>query len=479
MTPEWWLAKLEARLSDRQGEMQKLNDFYTGDHPLPFLTKAHLPKIRDEFRELLADSRSNFTALVVDAVEERLRVEGIRLSASSDQAADSETWDTWQANNMDSESQIAFVEALVKGVSYLSVWAPEKDGGPASIAVEDPLQTIVGYEPGSNYSRRAAALKVWKDEWTGTDRANVYLPNGIYKYEAAGTEIGGATMSAGDDSSFEDKSRSVVKRASSTSTATSRWKPLEGDDFVTNPLNVVPIVPLRNRPRLLCEGKSELADVYRIQNQINGFLFLLALAGYFGAHRQRWMTGVSLYDEENKPLEPFNAAIDRLWATENPDAKFGDFEQTDLAGYISAIEQKVQHLAVISRTPKHYLLPEGQEPSGDAIKSAEAGLVKKIQGKQRPFGESLEEAIGLARRFEGAGETPVDSEIIWADPQIRTEAEVTDAAIKKFQAHVATWEQTCQDIGYSPQTIARMLAAFGGSAPTPTDPAAPGAPAAA
>lgn len=470
MTPDLWLALLERQLVERQPGMQKMDDFYTGNHPLPFVTRSHQDKIRNEFRQMLDDSRSNFTGLVVDAVEERLRVEGIRLSASADEAADSASWATWQANQMDSESQVAFVEALVKGVAYLSVWAPEDGSAYASMAVEDPMQTIVGYEAGSNFRRRAAAAKFWKD--AGKDRANVYMPDGIYKYEAAGTEIGGASKTGmSGRETFSDAAGSKA----------SRWKPLQNEpDFVANPLgDVVPIVALRNRPRLLVEGQSEISDVFRIQNQINGFLFLLALAGYFGAHRQRWVTGITLYDEENKPIDMFDTAVDKLWASENPEARFGDFEQTNLDGYVNAIEQKVQHLAVTSRTPKHYLLPEGQEPSGDAIKSAEAGLVKKVERKQRPFGEGLEEAIRLARRFEGEGDAPVDSEIVWADPQIRTEAETTDAAIKKFQGRLITWEQACQDMGYSPQAIARMLEAFGGVAPTADQTAAPEEPAAA
>jgi hypothetical protein len=67
---------------------------------------------------------------------------------------------------MDAQSQTAFLESLIKGVSYLSVWADEDGDGKADIAVEDPLQTIVAYEPGSNYRRRVAALKVWLDDVT-------------------------------------------------------------------------------------------------------------------------------------------------------------------------------------------------------------------------------------------------------------------------------------------------------------------------
>jgi hypothetical protein len=442
--PRWWLRRLEKELGGRQGQMQQMNAYYVGDHPLPFLTKAHNAKIRDEFRQLLESARSNFMRLVVDAAEERLRVEGFRLSATGDALTDQESWRIWQANQMDAESQTAFIEALVKGVCYLSVWAGEEF---ASIAVEDPLETVVAYTPGSNYRARDAALKVWADGVNGVRRATVYLPDGIYRFEAPAEPT---------------ESRAPAHSASALESGTA-WKPLggdvdfTGDAFVRNPLGVVPIVPLRNRPRLLCEGESELADVYRSQNLINGQLFLRCLAGYFGAHRQRWAVGLTLHeDEKGNPVEPFDVAIDRLWSTENPETKFGEFEQTDLSGYIKAIEQDVLHIAVTSRTPRHYLIEQGQSPSGDAIRSAEAGLVAKVRRKMRPFGEGLEEAVRLARLFQGEEDAPVDSEIVWADPQTRTEAETTDAVIKQFQAGLIPLEAAQAELGYTQTEIARF-----------------------
>lgn len=437
-SPLWWLDKLEWRLLARQAKMLELDRYYRGDHPLPFLTTAHNAKMRNEFSKLLQDSRSNFMRLVVDVVEERLKVEGFRLSASSEPVADKATWDIWQANQLDADSQVAFVEALVKGVSYLSVWDDVDDDGYPDIRIEDPLQTIVFYEPGTNYRKRAAAVKVWLDDITSERRANVYLPDGIYKFKASAA--------------------SPDIRAIPTPEQQSRilWSEIK-DGFVKNPHGVVPIVPLRNRPRLLVEGESELEDVYRVQNQINGFLFLRALAGYFGAHRQRWAVGLTLMEDPNgKPVEPFNTAIDTLWMSENPATQFGEFQQTDLAGYNNSIEQMVMHIAITTRTPKHYLLPTGQEPSGDAIKSAESGLVKKVERKQRPYGEGLEEALRLARLFAGEKDAPVDSEIVWADPRVQSVAEVTDAVIKKFQAGLIPTEQALEDLGYTQSQITRM-----------------------
>jgi hypothetical protein len=64
----------------------------------------------------------------------------------------------------------------------------------------------------------------------------------------------------------------------------------------------------------------------------------------------------------------------------------------------------------------------------------------------------------LARRFAGEPDSPVDSEIVWADSRIRTEAEITDAVIKKFQAGLIPTEQALEDLGYSQTQIARMAA---------------------
>jgi hypothetical protein len=107
--------------------------------------------------------------------------------------------------------------------------------------------------------------------------------------------------------------------------------------------------------------------------------------------------------------------------------------------------------------PKHYLLPSGQEPSGDAIQSAETALVKKVKKKQAPFGEGLEEAMRLARRFAGES-TPPDSEIVWGDPQTESIGAQSDAVIKQFGAGLIPWEAALEKLGHSQTEIARFSA---------------------
>lgn len=458
-SPWWWLDVLERRQMMRRADLQRMERFYRGDHPMPFLTDAHRGKMRDQFKQLLNESQSNFMRLVVDVVEERLAVDGF---STGDDAADAKADDIWTANDMESASQVAFLEALVKGVSYLSVW-PDQDGdGQPDIRIEDPLETIIAYAPGTAMRQRDAAAKFWLDDLTGDARANVYLPDRIVRFRGAGSILAPSTTVTA--------ANALDMEASST-----RWEMLQEDGEVHNPAGVVPIVPLRNRPRLLLEGESELADVWKIQQQINGFLFLLALAGYFGAHKQRWAVGLTLHEDANgKPMEPFDVAIDRLIYSENPNSKFGEFKETDLEGYIKAIEQKVLHIAVTTRTPRHYLIQQGQSPSGDAIRSAESGLVKKVLRKQRTFGQGLEEVMRLARVLAGEKKPP-RSEVMWARPQTDVESALTDAVLKQFGANLIDQHTALTKLGYTKSEAAAIITATADSSTTtPEAPESPG-----
>lgn len=310
-TPEQWRDSLYPKLTQRAPQLQKFDDYYEGKHPLPFLTQAHADKMKSAFRQLLEESKSNFMRIVIDSIAERLRVEGIRLSASSDPNSDKESWDIWQANQMDSLHTDAIHSSVVKGVSYLSVWEDFNGDGYPDINVEDPSECIVHYAPGTNFRVRDAALKCWRDEVLEAERATLYTPETIYKWtrpigSTLNYKMGESTLPMFDpEVPFRYEPGDVDSQGSvslfygmnSLSGLATSWVPM--GDPVPNPLGVVPIIPLRNRGRLLKEGESEIKDSIHIQRQINSFLFLLALAGYFGAHRQRWAIGLELMEDED------------------------------------------------------------------------------------------------------------------------------------------------------------------------------------
>lgn len=413
-SPLWWLARLEAALGDRQGDVELLGKYYEGCHPLPLTHE----KVRASFQRMLTRCRANWVALVVDAVAERLHVEGFRMDSAD---ADADAWNLWQRNELDAESDLVHNDALVVGETYVTVWNDTDNPETPLITPEHACQMIHEYQPGR---RRvlAAALKIWLDDWTGQRHATVYLPDEIYKYKSP--KEGGA------------------------------WT--EREESLPNPLKVVPVVPFFNRPRLLTGGRSEISDLLDIQDRINKTIFDRMMAAEYSSYRQRYSIGMEIpRDKDGNPQAPFEAAIDRLWMAEDPEVKFGEFSATDLEPYIKAVEADVNAMAAISRTPPQYLLGAMVNLSGDALKAAESGLASKATARARQFGESWEKVIKLAFAVLDDPRAKIDdSEVIWADVETRTEGERVDALTKMATLGVPNpvlWEKW----GATPQEIER------------------------
>lgn len=455
-SPEWWLHRLARRLDDKQAGLDKLQDYYDGRHPLAFAS----PKFRESFGGLFRAFADNFCPLVVDAVEERLNVEGFRLGTAETgsalpgagrstksqelQTADQDAWRIWQANQMDAESQKAHTTALTLRESFVIVWANPDDADTPSMTVETPREVIVALDAG-NRRKRLAALKRWVGD-DGYAYATVFLPDNLWKYRSA------QPYRSGSNVQWEDRA-------------------VEGEPSpLPNPLGVVPVIPLVNRPRLDRTGESEHEQVIPAQDAINKLAADMLVASEFAAFRQRYALNLEVATDPDtgRPIEPFRMGVDRLLVVPppedpqpgDPQVQLGEFEVSDLRPYVSAIELWVQHIATRTRTPAHYLLGQsGAFPSGESLKATETGLVAKVKRAQRHFGEAWEEVMRTAFLVLGDKErgTVQDSETIWADPESRTESEHVDA-ISKMAAlgvpQVALWEE----LGFSPQQIARFQA---------------------
>lgn len=427
-SPGWWLKRLKAKLDARQAELKKYNDYYSGKHRLAFAS----PKFRQAFGGLFDAFADNWTELVVNAVEERLNVEGFRLGRET--KGDRRAWDIWQANGLDADSQIAHLEALICSEAYGLVDPFTEAGQIPEITIEHPTQTIVEYSPGSR-KKRAAALKCWVED-DGRKMSTLYLPDEIWKFEApkSGTTIQSYNL---------------------------RVVPGEAESPLPNPLGVVPVVPLVNRQRWAPGGESEIAQVIPLQDAVNKLVSDMLLASEFGAFRQKWATGLEIPEdpETHQPLEPFKTAVDRLWTSDQEGTKFGEFSATDLQNFVLAIELIVQHIASQTRTPPHYFYLKGNFPSGEAIKSAETGLVAKAKRKTTAFGEGWEEVMRLA--FQASGDRRksmvMNTETIWGDPESRSESELADAVMKRRALGVPL-QQCWEDLGYSQVQIERFKA---------------------
>lgn len=430
-SPEWWVRRLNATLDERRDALALNEAYYCGNHPLPIAPD----KAKDAFRRLLKQSRSNWMGLVVDAVNERLAVEGFRYG--SDGSADKQAWKIWQANGLDVGSQFVHIEALKHGESFVLVEPNPENPRLPLIHPEHPTQVVVACDAGRP-RRRRAAFKKWLDE-SGYVYATLYLPEEIYKLRSQ-----------------------VVRKSGERQPILWVRREIAGEDFpLANPLGEPPIVPFWNKPKMLGGGVSELEGLTDIQDRINKTLFDRLMAAEFSAFRQKWGTGIEIPTdpETDQPIEPYKSAVDRLWLHENPEARFGEFSETNLAGYISSVEADIQHLAAISRTPPHYLLGQsGAFPSGESLKSTETGLVAKASQRAVVFGEGWEEVMRLAFKIIGSPKAKVtDAETIWRNPESRTLGELTDSLLK-MRSLGAPQEALWVDYGLSPQKIAQWKA---------------------
>lgn len=453
-TPEWWLKRLLARLRARAAVAREYEDFHEGDQRLAFAS----PKFAQTFGQRYARLPSNFMPLVVNAEKDRLVVQGFRFA--NRQAGDQAAWRIWQDNQLDAESQIAHELALVKGQAFALV-TPQSGATPL-ITIEDPTETIVESGLG-NRRLREAALKVYRDD-DDRMRAYLYFPTEIYRF----------------------RSDQPVKASTSNTWTSIRWETYaeEGEDFpIANPLGVVPVIPLTNRPRRDGSGRSEIASIMGNQNAINKLRFDALVASEYVAFPQRWATNIDipLDPETGKEIAPFRPGVDNLWISrlpapdeaaaygdKYPSAQFGQFPAANLEGYFKSIDSELGLMVAASATPYYYLFgsPTSVPPTGESIKSSEAALVKKIAAQELHFGEGWEETLRLALIASNqTAKARTDGEVIWSDAETRNEGARTDSLLKQYQAGLLPDEFVLEELGYSQQAIERIRSMT--AAPTP------------
>lgn len=393
-TPVDWLAFLQGKLTERRADLLKYASYYEGEQQKLAFAQA---RYKSAFRDLFSEWRDNFCGLIIDSTTERMRVEGFRLPSVGSMDEDARKF--WQRNNLDALSNGVHLDAMVQGRAYVIVWAG-KDGEPTVTPVSAE-EMVVQYKPGS-FTELEAAARFFQDSWSRT-WVTLWTEDYVYEVPLGKTE----------------------------------W---EQGEKKPNPLKMVPVVPFHNRSRLVGPPYSDLANVIPIQDAINKITSDALLASEFAAWPQRWVSGLEIQvDEYNNPVEPFKVSVDKLLQAEDPAAKFGQFAAADLKNYVNLINLLVQHLSSVSRTPSHYfLVNQGTAPSGEAIISAEAGLVSKVKERMLYFGEAWEQVIRLCFRVKKDKKKAEEYslETVWADPEYRTEAQHIDSLLKLKQLNV-------------------------------------------
>lgn len=423
-----WIAKQEDSL--RVG-YQRYQEYYRGDHP------TRLPDRLIKFLNINVGFQfaDNFCAPVVDSLAERLNVTGF---SGASEALSQWAWDLWQQNRADALQALVHTEAVLKGDAYIM---PEWDDGFVRWHYQDPATIVPHYDADSRHMMWFS--KKWlADQGVGQPkltRLNLYYPDRIEKHRASG----GVWVRYRDEDEYG--------RAEP-------W-PAPWTDRSGEPLGL-PIVHFRNCSLSDDFGLSELHSIIPLQDLLNKQLIDLTQILDTMAWPQRWTLNVEPPIDSSTTTTSYTYVPGGVWELQGEEAEVGQFEPADVEKPIKAIEMIVQHIAAISRMPQHLFHIGGNYPSGEALKTAEAGLVAKVRQRQVVFGNAWEDLLTLSWRIQrefGAAPPPESLlETIWEDPESRNEKAHLEALGIKATLLGVPKRQIWREMGYSQDEINRM-----------------------
>lgn len=440
--------RIYLRLNNRRPDIDKSEAYYVGDQPLNFATAEW----RKENAARYAGFSDNWCGTVVNAEAERLNPIGI---SNLPKRAVGMLWDSLQVNEFDSQFSQGVVTALTAKRSFVIVWADS--AGEPLVTVEHPASVEIEYD-WENPRLRTAALKTWVDD--ALEYATLYTPTELFKWQRP------------RDSVDEQKSQSA--QAKQKYAAEGGWVPRvsEGEAWVIpNPLGVVPVVEIPNRPTLKGDPISEIQGVMPMQDAINLLWAYLFLAADYASMDARVLLGaeppkIPILDNDGKvigtrPVEMKDLREKRLISVTGEHASIDSWAAAKLDIFTDTIEIAVGHIAAQTRTPPTYLVTKTgmSNVNGEGLKASEIGLVNKSDEFIRFTDPRLREVLRLIALVKGdralADQTRL-AQIVWESREIRSESQLADALLKKSQMGYP-FEYLLQLDGRSPSEIRQIM----------------------
>lgn len=361
--------------------------YYDGEQPLVY----SMERLKKIFQDFKARFSQNWCAVVIDSALDRINLKSF--DVASDATATANLNKLWQDADMPLEAVEVHRAAQVTGEGFVIVW---KNGdGEVEAYSNDPRQVHVFYDE-DNPRKPSFAAKCWVD---GKGYAHITL------YYADRLEYYVSTRKAEDLTSAKG------------------FKPAE-PPTAPNPFGRIPVFHFRLERRRI---KSALANVVEQQDAINKLLADMMVAAEFGAFKQRYVIS------SIKTKGQLRNAPNEIWDIPAGDGQgqptsVGEFAETELANFFNAIDKLVYSLGTISRTPKHYFMAQGGDPSGEALIAMEAPLNKKCQTYIDNFIPVWRELAAFMLELTGDGAVKSqDIKPVFEKPetvQPRTEAEI-------------------------------------------------------
>jgi hypothetical protein len=416
------------QIRNQSTRYHKSSRYYNGEHDLHFATE----KFASTFGSLFREFALNLCPAIVDAVKDKLKIEGFSVQSARSIAYPTETNEPardgsrtlnniWRSNRMAIRSGEVHKEALKNGDAYVIIW-PSADGR-VQIVPQSAESCTVHYdenEPG----KIAWAAKTWRDADKRT-RLNLFFPDRIEKYIA------------------DDRHGQFLPDVISFTTPNA-----DEGIRVPNPYGLVPVFHFANNADIGAFGRSELDDAMPVQDGLNKSVLDMLVAMEVCSFRQRWVAGIEIKEDPDTGEEssPFKTSMENVWFTENTDARFGEFGASDLEQFLKVKDGFRIDMASVTGTPLYYLMPQIRGfPSGESLRKAETRFLAKVRDRQEQFGAVWSEAMSFALRLAGHADVPIDTR--WEPASPAGERELLENLRLKLALGVPP-EQILREAGY-------------------------------
>jgi hypothetical protein len=419
---------LEYRSMERT-RLDRLHSYLRATYNFRWLSAG----VPDEVKRISEISRVNVIRFIINSPVQSMFVDGFR---SPKAETDEPGWDLWQRNRMDARQIGIHRAALAYGASYATV-LPGK-----------PVPVIRGASP-----RRMTVVYGDDDDWP-----EYALEKRRSIATAEGTE------------------RKTLWRLFDkecvywiTGSEGSNQFSLEKTDL--HGAGVTPVIRYLSDEDLDEEVIGEIEPHIPLQDQINMTTFGLLVAQHYGAFKQRYILGWIAASEEQR----LKTEASKLWTFEDtPDnVQVGEFDQTDLKGYIESRESTVRFLSTLSQTPVHELLGTVANLSAEALVAARDSANRADTEKKTLIGERHEQMLTLGAQLQGK-KTDAKAWVRWRDMEPRSLAQAADALGKLAQMLGVPQEELWERVpGVMQQEVERWKEAAKKEAAT-VPPAPPG-----
>ena len=389
------------RQPNQYAEYERLKAYFQGRARLDALGVSLPPQVR--VLELVVD----WPRITVEALEDRLTVEGFTLAGSSDTI--DRYWRWWQANRMDQIAPMIHTEALAQGLA----WA------------------LVGKGPGDVPRITAHSRK--------HVRANINKATGDVEEALLTFHRGGEWWRA----HYTPGTTTYYGR-----TGLGTWALADpdgkGKPVRDSGLGSVPLVPYVNRASIENRlGESEMTDTIRYTDAASRTITNLQVGQELVGMPTKYAVGVKPDDfkgSDGTAKTAYEAYLGHMLTAANTAAKFGILQGGDLTQLHSTVKLYAQLVSGATGLSLNSLgiTSDANPTSGDAVNALERRHVKRAEKKQIIFGESHESVMRLCDELVSGTSAPEawEVETNWRPAATPTLQSVSQAAVQLVQAGI-------------------------------------------